>query len=58
MTTHKLYFKVRDTLVSWGVVSRPRFYLERRATGSVRESLQGRGSRRRLRRTSLQRLLR
>jgi len=57
MTTHKLYWKVRDALVSWGVVDRPRFYMRRKPVGSVRASLQGRGTRRRFRRVSLQRLL-
>lgn len=58
MTVNTLYWKVRDTLVGWGVLERPRFYMERQDVGAVRRSLQGRGSRQRIRRVSLQRLLR
>lgn len=53
----KLFWKVRDALVSMGVVARPRFYMRRCAVGEVRERLSHRGSRRRIRRTSLKRLL-
>ncbi|HEU4752392.1 MAG TPA: hypothetical protein VFU47_04715 [Armatimonadota bacterium] len=57
MTAHKIYWKVRDALVEWGLVSRPRFYLQRHAAGAVRSQLMGRGTSRRFRRTSLPRLL-
>ena len=57
MSAHKLYWKVHDVLVAWGLVDRPRFYMRRRAVGEVRAQLMGRGSRRRVRRVSLQRLL-
>lgn len=57
MTAQKLFWKVRDTLVAWGIVSRPRFYMQRRGVGGVRSRLTGRGTSRRLRRTSLRRLL-
>lgn len=53
----KLFWKVRDALVTMGVVSRPRFYMHRCAVGEVRERLAHRGSSRRIRRTSLKRLL-
>jgi len=58
MTAHKIYWKVRDTLVALGVVSGPRFYMSRQPVGTIRERLAHRGSRRRLRRVSLARLLR
>jgi hypothetical protein len=56
-TAHKLYWKVRDALVAAGVVPPPRFYMRRRRVGEIRERLAHRGSRKRLRRTSLRRLL-
>lgn len=56
-SARKLYWKVRDTLVTLGVVSRPRFYMRRCAVGEVRDRLAHRGSSRRMRRTSLKRLL-
>ena len=58
MSATLIYRKLRDTLVDWGWVARPRFYLRRQRVGAVRASLMGRGSSRRMRRTSLQRLLR
>lgn len=57
MSVHKLYFTVRDKLVSWGVVEAPRFYMRRRPAGSVRTRLARRGSRRRVRRLALPGLL-
>ena len=57
MTAQKILWKVRDALVEWGLVSRPRFYLRRHPAGTVRAQLMGRGSARRFRRTSLARLL-
>lgn len=53
----KIYWKVRDTLVQWGIVSPPRFYMERHEPGTVRQRLCGRGTHRRTRRTSLCRLI-
>lgn len=57
MSAQKIYWKVRDTLVALGVVSRPRFYMRRQAVGSNRERLTQRPRARRIRRTSLARLL-
>lgn len=57
MSAHKLYWSVRDVLVNWGLVDRPRFYMQRQEVGSIRERLSTRGSRRRIRRLSLRRLL-
>ena len=56
-TARKLYFKVRDTLVTMGVVAPPRFYMRRCAVGEIRQRLARRGSSQRFRRTSLKRLL-
>jgi hypothetical protein len=53
-----IYWKVRDALVAWGVVSRPRFYMQRHPVGTVRARLRGRGTSRRTRRLSLPQLLR
>jgi hypothetical protein len=53
----KIFWKVRDALVEMGVVSRPRFYMRRCTVGENRERLAHRGSSRRIRRTSLKRLL-
>jgi hypothetical protein len=58
MTVHKIYWKVRDTLVTLGIVSPPRTALRRHAPGTVRQRLVGRGSSRRMRRLSLPALLR
>jgi hypothetical protein len=58
MSAQQILRKVRDTLVEWGFVSRPRFYMRRHPAGAVRNRLIGRGVARRFRRTSLQRLLR
>ena len=57
MSVHKLYWTVRDALVSWGLIDRPRFYMQRYPAGEIRDRLAGRGSCRRLRRMSLRRLL-
>jgi hypothetical protein len=57
MSAQQLFYKFRDTLVSWGVVSRPRFYMRRQPAGAVRARMQGRGRRRWMRRISLCRLL-
>lgn len=56
-SARKLYWKVRDALVAMGMVSRPRFYMQRCPVGEVRDRLAHRGTSRRLRRTSLKRLL-
>lgn len=53
----RLYWKVRDRLVEWGFLAGPRFYMQRHPAGTVRSRLIGRGSSKRLRRVSLQRLL-
>lgn len=58
MSTHKLYFGIRDALMAYGVVPRPRFYLKRHPVGAVRQRLTGRGSARRFRRVTLNCLLR
>jgi hypothetical protein len=58
MTVNKIYFKVRDLLVAWGVVEGPRFYMQRHAAGSVRGRLTGRGTRKRIRRLALPVLMR
>jgi hypothetical protein len=58
MSAQKILRKVRDTLVEWGIVDRPRFSMRRRPAGAVRSRLMGRGNPNRFRRTSLQRLLR
>jgi hypothetical protein len=57
MSALTLYWKVRDRLVEWGLLARPRFYMKRHAPGAVRSRLTGRGTRLRFRRVSLQRLL-
>lgn len=57
MSAQTIIRKVREQLVTWGLVSRPRFYLHRCAVGSVRGRLTGRGSARRFRRVPLRRLL-
>ena len=56
-SARKVYFKVRDALVSLGLVAPPRFYMRRCGVGEIRHRLAHRGSTRRLRRTSLRRLL-
>ncbi len=58
MSAQKIYWKVRDTLVAWGMVSRPRFYMERQAVGHNRGRLARQPRVRRIRRTSLARLFR
>lgn len=58
MVAQRIILKVRDRLVEWGLMTPPRFYLSRHPVGAVRTRLQGRGSARRFRHTSLQRLLR
>ena len=57
MSAHKLYWTVRDVLVNWGLIDRPRFYMQRHEAGSIRDRLATRGSCRRIRRLSLRRLL-
>ncbi len=57
MSAQTLIRKMREHLVSWGLVAKPRFYLNRHAAGAVRNRLTGRGSSRRMRRLSLRRLL-
>jgi len=54
---HRLYWKTRDLLVSLGLAPPPRFYMRRLPAGAIRARLRGRGAKRRLRRTSLRRLL-
>jgi len=54
---HKVYWSVRDTLVTWGLVARPKSSMQRLPAGTNRRRLSGRGSRRRMRHVSLQRLL-
>lgn len=59
MSAQTFMRKVREQLVTWGLVSRPRprFYLRRQEVGSVRGRLTGRGSAKRMRHVSLRRLL-
>jgi hypothetical protein len=57
MSTSTIYWKVRDTLVNWGVLSRPRFTLRRQPVGAVRAALSAGSGRRRFRRVPLARLL-
>lgn len=57
MSAQTIIRKVREKLVTWGLVAKPRFYLHRCTAGSVRNRLTGRGSRRRFRRVPLRRLL-
>jgi hypothetical protein len=46
MSVSNLYFRVRDKLVDWGLISRPRFYMQRHAAGATRNRLALRGARR------------
>ena len=57
MTISSLFFKVRDRMVEWGWVERPRFYLQRHAAGETRDRLSRRGTRTWRRRTALRRLV-
>jgi hypothetical protein len=57
MTAHKIYWKVRETLVTLGFVPRKRSLMQRQPVGECRSRLTGRGSRRRFRRIPLSRLL-
>lgn len=57
MSAHRIFFAVRDRLVELGLVSRPRFYMQRRPVGSARRRLVGCGRRPRMRRLPLKRLL-
>jgi hypothetical protein len=57
MSAHKLYWKVRDQLVEWGVITRPRCYMRRQPAGMVRRRLTARGTPKRFRHVSLARLL-
>ena len=57
MSTQSIVRKVREALVNLGVVDPPRFYMRRRPIGYTRHRGQGRGVARRIRRTSLSRLL-
>ena len=54
---HKMYWSVRDALVTWGLVAKPKFSMQRLPKGTNRRRLTGRGSHRRMRHVSLQRLL-
>lgn len=58
MSAHKLYWTVREKLIDWGMVTRPSFHLRRHRVGTTRARLTGRGTCRRMRHVSLQRLLR
>lgn len=57
MLLQKVYWKVRDLLVAWGVVAPPRFYLRRHPAGTVRNRLCRSAARHRSRRRSLAQLL-
>lgn len=58
MSVHKLYWKVRDQLVDWGVIEAPRFYMQRQRVGANRQRMLNRGACPRMRRLSLPQLLR
>lgn len=53
-----IWWRVREVLVNWGFLPRPRFYLVRQPLGHSRRRLQAAGRIRRFRRVSLARLLR
>jgi hypothetical protein len=53
----RLYFRMLDACRALDWADPPRFYMQRLPKGGARARLQGRGSARRLRRTSLRRLL-
>jgi hypothetical protein len=58
MSAQKIIRTVREALMNWGVVARPAFHLRRHPAGTTRARLTGRGTCRRMRHVSLQRLLR
>lgn len=44
MSVQKLKWAARETLIRWGMLPEPKRTLRRRAPGTVRERLQGRGA--------------
>jgi hypothetical protein len=54
---HRLYWKSRDLLVAWGLLTMPQFRMRRHHAGVTRSPRMEIGTRRRIRHVSLRRLL-